>query len=232
MTAYYNEWDPYCAQWLRNLIHAGLIAPGDVDERSIGDVRPNDLAGYEQVHLFAGIGGFALACRWAGHTGPIWSGGFPCQPFSTAGAGRRYGAEHDAYLWPEMLRLIRACRPEIIVCENVAGFQSMALGSVVSDMEACKYTVEPPFEIPSCAVGRDHRRARYWVCAHTDLDGKPCIAVDAEVAELPQRHCEPRVLRGKNGLSPRMAQLRAFGNAVDPRVAAEVIKACLEVRPA
>ena len=33
MTAYYNEIDPYAAQWLRNLINAGHIAPGIVDER-------------------------------------------------------------------------------------------------------------------------------------------------------------------------------------------------------
>lgn len=225
--SYYNEWDPYCAQWLRNLIQAGWIAPGDVDERSIEDVRPDDLRGFEQVHLFAGIGGFARACRIAGYTGPIWTGGFPCQPFSTAGAGRRYGAEHDAYLWPEMLRLIRACRPRIVVCENVAGFQSMALGSLVSDLEASAYRVEPAFEIPSCAVGRDHRRARYWICAHADSDGESRVAIDEEVAELPRRGREPRIVRGKDGLSPRMAQLRAFGNAVDPWVAAEVIKAAV-----
>jgi hypothetical protein len=40
LNAYYNEIDPYAAQWLRNLISAGHIAPGDVDERSIVDVRP------------------------------------------------------------------------------------------------------------------------------------------------------------------------------------------------
>ena len=56
MTAYYNEIDPYAAQWLRNLIAAGAIAPGDVDERSIVDVRAGDLAGYDQCHFFAGIG--------------------------------------------------------------------------------------------------------------------------------------------------------------------------------
>ena len=55
MTAYYNEHDPYAAQWLRNLITAGHIAPGDVDERSIEDVLPSDLAGYTQCHFFAGI---------------------------------------------------------------------------------------------------------------------------------------------------------------------------------
>ena len=42
--AYYNENDPFAAQWLRNLIAAGHIVPGDVDERSIVDVRPGDLA--------------------------------------------------------------------------------------------------------------------------------------------------------------------------------------------
>jgi DNA (cytosine-5)-methyltransferase 1 len=37
MSAYYNEIDPYAAQWLRNLIAKNLIAPGEVDERSIED---------------------------------------------------------------------------------------------------------------------------------------------------------------------------------------------------
>ena len=30
MTAWYNEHDPYAAQWLRNLIASGLISPVDV----------------------------------------------------------------------------------------------------------------------------------------------------------------------------------------------------------
>lgn len=64
--AYYNEFDPYAAQWLRNLIAAGHIAPGEVDERSIVDVDPADLAGFRQVHFFAGIGGWSLALRLAG----------------------------------------------------------------------------------------------------------------------------------------------------------------------
>ena len=66
MTAYYNEHDPYAAQWLRNLIAAGHIAPGDVDERSIEDVRPDDLIPYTQCHFFAGIGGWSYALRLAG----------------------------------------------------------------------------------------------------------------------------------------------------------------------
>ena len=55
MTAYYNDNDPYCAAWLRNLITAGYLPPGDVDERSITEVCPDDLKGYAQVHLFAGL---------------------------------------------------------------------------------------------------------------------------------------------------------------------------------
>lgn len=53
--AYYNEIDPFAAAWLRELINDGLIAPGEVDERSIEDVRPTDLVGYTQCHFFAGI---------------------------------------------------------------------------------------------------------------------------------------------------------------------------------
>jgi hypothetical protein len=73
---YYNELDPYAAQWLRNLIAAGHIAPGDVDERSIEDVRPDDLVGYGQCHFFAGIGGWSRALRLAGIPDdyPVWTG--------------------------------------------------------------------------------------------------------------------------------------------------------------
>ena len=87
--AYYNEIDPYAAEWLRNLIVAGHIAPGEVDTRSIEDVRPSDLASFTQCHFFAGIGGWSRALRLAGwdDTRPVWTGSCPCQPFSAAGKG-------------------------------------------------------------------------------------------------------------------------------------------------
>ena len=66
MAAYYNEIEPFAAAWLRNLIAAGHIAPGDVDERDIRDIKPSELAGYTQCHFFAGIGGWSLALRLAG----------------------------------------------------------------------------------------------------------------------------------------------------------------------
>src|SRR5208282_6294956 len=66
MTAYYNEIDPYAAQWLRNLIAAGHIAPGVVDERDIREIRSDDLTGFTQCHFFAGIGVWSRALRGAG----------------------------------------------------------------------------------------------------------------------------------------------------------------------
>ena len=66
MTAYYNEIDPKAAAWIRELIRCGHVAPGEVDERSIVDVRGSDLAGFTQCHFFAGIGVWSHALRSAG----------------------------------------------------------------------------------------------------------------------------------------------------------------------
>lgn len=75
MKAYYNEFDRNAANWLRELINEGLIADGDVDDRSIFDVTPKDLEGYSQCHFFAGIGGWSLALRQAG-----WPDNKPLKP--------------------------------------------------------------------------------------------------------------------------------------------------------
>lgn len=159
---YYNEIDPYAAQWLRNLIQAGHIPKGDVDERSITDVQPGDLAGYTQCHFFAGIGGWAYALRLAGWPDdrPVWTGSPPCQPFS--GAGKQKAQADERHLWPDMFRLIRECRPAVVFGEQVANAVRHGwLDGVCDDVESAGYTIEAAV-IPACAVNAPHRRDRLW----------------------------------------------------------------------
>ena len=98
----------------------------------------------------------------------ILSGGFPCQPFSTA--GKRKGTADNRNLWPEMLRAIREIQPRWIVGENVRGLLNWSKGlvfdQVQTDLETAGYEVLP-FLLPACAVNAPHRRDRIWFIAHT-----------------------------------------------------------------
>jgi DNA (cytosine-5)-methyltransferase 1 len=164
--AFYNENDPFAAQWLRNLIAAGHIAAGDVDERSIVDVRPEDLAGRTQCHFFAGIGGWSYALRLAGWPDdrPVWTGSCPCQPFSVAGAGK--GGADDRHLWPALARLIRERSPAVIFGEQVAAAIGHGwLDAVFDDLEVEKYACAA-IVLPACGVGAPHIRQRLWFVAH------------------------------------------------------------------
>ena len=102
----------------------------------------------------------------------ILTGGFPCQPYSTA--GKRKGKEDERHLWPEMLRVIRECSPRWIVGENVRGLVNwnggLVFEEVCADLEACGYSVQP-FILPACAVNAPHRRDRVWFVAHANDNG-------------------------------------------------------------
>lgn len=91
-------------------------------------------------------------------------GGYPCQPFSTA--GKRRGKEDDRHLWPEFSRLVAELRPSWVIGENVAGHISMGLDDVLSDLERQGYACRT-FVIPACAVGAPHRRDRCWTIANS-----------------------------------------------------------------
>jgi DNA (cytosine-5)-methyltransferase 1 len=166
--AYYNEIDPYCVEWLKNLISADLIAPGDVDSRPIQDVRPEDLVGYTQCHFFAGIGGWSYAARLAGWPDDrsLWTGSCPCQPFSVAGKGK--GTSDPRHLWPHFYNLIRASRPPVVMGEQVAGKAGYEwFDGVASDLEREAYYARA-VDIPSCSVNAPHIRQRlYWVADTT-----------------------------------------------------------------
>jgi DNA (cytosine-5)-methyltransferase 1 len=172
MTAYYNEFDPKAAAWLRELIKQGHIAPGIVDERSIEDVTPNDLAGFTQCHFFAGIGGWSLALRRAGWPDKrrVWTMSCPCQPFSAAGKGA--GFDDERHLWPSGHYLISQCRPTVVLGEQVASKDADTwIDLVHTDMEALDYAFGAiPF--PSAGVGAPHIRDRlYWVGRLADTEG-------------------------------------------------------------
>lgn len=253
MTAYYNEIDKHAARWLRELIAGGRIAPGDVDDRSIADVRGADLDGYDQCHFFAGIGGWSLALRRSGwpDSRPVWTASCPCQPFSSAGS--RLGFVDTRHLWPELLRLVGERRPPALFGEQVAQATDW-LRLVRGDLEALDYAVGA-IPIEAACVGAPHRRERFYFIADTAIDRQPRELREIVPQEVQgvasqalgpwddSRHpfsnwhqllAESAVRRMADGLSSYVdirPRLHAYGNAVVPQVATEFVSAYMECRP-
>ena len=123
-------------------------------------------------------------------------GGYPCQPFSTA--GQRRGKEDDRHLWPEFSRLVDELRPTWVIGENVAGHISMGLDDVLSDLEGQGYACRT-FVIPACAVGAPHRRDRVWSIASRN---------DADADSIRSHRTPKHVIRGRE---PSDRQVSLFG---------------------
>lgn len=210
MRAYYNEIDPAAAHILTWLIGDGVIADGDVDTRSIADVHPSDLAGYTQAHFFAGGGLWSVAARLAGWADdrPLWTGSCPCQPFSVAGKGA--GENDPRHLWPHFFRLIRACRPSVVMGEQVAGSAGYRwFDGVQSDLAGEDYACRA-VDIPACAVNAPHIRQRlYWVAV-----GNPARQSEGSLRGVPQG---PKSEFARGSCSRDMADA-AGGNAIAERI--------------
>ncbi|MBF0461282.1 MAG: DNA cytosine methyltransferase [Magnetococcales bacterium] len=259
MTAYYNENNPAMAAWLRALIHCGLVAAGEVDERSIEDVSPADLWGYDQHHFFAGIGGWSCALRLAGWPDdrPVWTGSCPCQPFSQA--GRRLGFADQRHLWPAWHWLIQQCRPATVFGEQVGRVGGARwLDLVFGDLEALDYACGATV-LPACGVGAPHLRQRVFWLANADGQGlslgsqskilvgvvwdegsttgkgglvrNPWLGCDwIRLTDGSVRSVEPGTHPLAHGVPARVVKLCGYGNALVPQVAAEFVKAVMEHR--
>lgn len=167
---YYNEWDKGAAAWLRELIKQGHIPFGVVDERSITEVKPEDLDGFAQCHFFAGIGGWPLALRLAGvpEDTPLWTGSPPCQPFSAA--GKQLGQFDPRHLAPVFLDLISECCPPVIFGEQVAAAIAKSwMCDLQAHLEREGYAVGFAV-LPACSVGAPHKRERLFFGAHQLAD--------------------------------------------------------------
>lgn len=241
---YYNEFAQYPAQWLRN-----LFPDADVDDRSICDVGIGDVAGYEQVHLFAGIGGWSYALHLAEWPlgEPVWTGSCPCQPFSRC--GKKEGKKDVRHLWPEMFRLIDGNQPPVVFGEQVASKSGLEwLDGVCHDLEGIGYTCGKAV-LTACGVGAPHRRERiFWVAdtkgaarvrpigrGNTRMDYR---IVGAEWGDYRPYDCrDGKVRRVEPGVLPLAARLPgdldrllAWGNSIVPQVGAVFIRSYMEAR--
>lgn len=248
MTAYYNDNNPYVAQWLKNLVSKGLIAKGDVDDRSITDVRASELVGYRQCHFFAGIGGWSYAlrlARWPDNRA-VWTASCPCPPWSRARVWHRHylGKNDDRDLWPAFFKLVKIRQPAVVIGEQVAGIKVQPwVDRLRRNMEGQDYNVEVEKK-RSRDCGGPQVRTRLFFSADLGRKGKSGSIKGRSArktrpwrwrgeedlraiakAPLQQGRCwpQPIVRRGDDGLPFHMAQLRAYGNSIDPWVAAQFI---------
>ena len=164
--AYYNEIDPFSVQWLKHLMNANMIAPGEIDGRDIRDVQPEDIRGFTQWHFFAGIGVWSYALRLAGWPDdrPVRTGSCPCPSFSCAGKGT--GFDDPRHLWPAWERLIPERDTAAIFGEQsdeAIGFGWLDL--VQTDLERKGYAVGKAV-FGAAGVGAPHARLRLYFCAY------------------------------------------------------------------
>ena len=175
----------------------------------------------------------------------IICGGYPCQPFSLA--GERKGESDERHLWPEMLRIVRDCRPAWVVCENVKGHVTLGLDTVLDDLEREGYAARP-FVISAFAVGAKHARERLFVVSHDQSqrlnygnDGADIRQADRN-EHTPANHrrpvggveagrwaAEPGVGRVVHGVSATVDRLRMLGNAVIPQQAYPIFNAIAKI---
>ena len=233
MTALYVDTDPFACEWTENLIAAGHVAPGEVWNRDVWDIVPDELEPYTQVHLFSGIAVWSHALRCAGWPDDreVWTASCPCTPFSSAGARRGFADERHA--WPAVLHLVAARRPRCILGEQVAEARDW-YELVAEDLRGYGYEVAG-LDTSASLLGFPDRE-RIFFAADTDGEGECAGAVDAEVAGIRtaadvlahERDDAPGVRAVSDGPPSRMAMLRSYGNALCAPQAEAFIRSYLD----
>jgi len=159
-------------------------------------------------------------------TADLVCGGPPCQPVSQAAARTERG---DGWLWPEMRRAIEVVAPRWVIFENPESvrYKNRGLGIVLRDLTALRYDCLWDV-LPASLFGAPHRRARIWVVANSNRDGKSKLSLYAKTHQLQKPQIAdrswpnpPANIRVDDGVSTRMDRLRvkAIGNAVVPLIA-------------
>jgi DNA (cytosine-5)-methyltransferase 1 len=164
----------------------------------------------------------------------IICGGYPCQPFSTA--GKRNGKNDPRHLWPEMFNAISILRPNYAIMENVRGHLSLGFDQVLGDLAQIGYNAEWQ-TISAAAVGAPHKRERVFIVAYPaklfgyGVENKFVYSEQSKtISEFRNGSrsninartnwlFEPSLGRVVNGVSDRVDRLRSLGNAIVPQVA-------------
>ena len=119
-----------------------VLAKTHPDTPNLGDITALDTAALPEFNLLCG--------------------GYPCQPFSTAGTRR--GTSDPRHLWPHVARIIEARLPRAVVLENVRGHLSLGFNQVLADLAGMGYAARWSI-VAAAHAGAAHRRERLYVLA-------------------------------------------------------------------
>ena len=161
----------------------------------------------------------------------VLCGGFPCQDISIAGKGEGLNGQKSS-LWWEMHRIICELRPRIVVMENVSNVVNRGLSEVLGSLASIGYDAEWCV-LSAAQFGAPHLRKRWFCVAYSNSNraqiqtqgkhssikkprsssayGKTCKSYWSEFPT------QSPICYRDDGVSYRLAKLRALGNAIVPQ---------------
>ena len=153
---------------------------------------------------------------WRGNVDVV-SGGFPCQAYSKAAAGKNVADD----LWPEMRRIVADVAPRYVFAENVS---DKAIDAACDDLEEMGYETRA-ISLGASDLGADHVRKRHWLLAYADDKSKLLRGFNAEMAFCKGLshsvwEAKPGEPRMDDGMADRVERYFATGNGQVPIVAA------------